>query len=46
LEGQKARGYRTAYFLWSDDQTAAQLYDRFGFRLFRRYALMKKSLAE
>lgn len=46
LEGQKARGYRTAYFLWSDDNTAAQLYDRFGFKVFRRYALMKKALAE
>lgn len=46
LEGQKARGYRHSYFLWSDDNTAAQLYDRFGFQIFRRYALMKKSLAE
>jgi mycothiol synthase len=44
LEGQKARGYRTAYFLWSDDTTAAQLYNRFGFQVFRRYALMKKVL--
>jgi len=46
LEGQRARGYRTSYFLWSDDNTAAQLYHRFGFQVFRRYALMKKRLPQ
>jgi mycothiol synthase len=44
LQAQRLAGYRTAWFLWSDDKTAARLYTAAGFREVRRFALMKKEL--
>lgn len=44
LEAQRLAGYRASWFLWSDDPTAAKIYDRAGFREVRRYALMRKDL--
>jgi len=44
LIAQRNNGYRTAFFLWSDDKTAARLYTAAGFREVRRFALMKKEL--
>jgi len=44
LIAQRAAGFRTAWFLWSDDKTAAKLYTAAGFREVRRFALLKKTL--
>lgn len=44
LEAQRLAGYRAAWFLWSDDPTAAKIYERAGFREVRRYAFMRKDL--
>ncbi len=44
LEAQRAAGFRCAWFLWSDDATAARIYDGAGFRQTRRFALMRKDL--
>lgn len=44
LRAQQEAGLRTAWFLWSDDRTAARLYNDAGFRIVRRFALLKKSL--
>lgn len=44
LHAQRAAGYKTAWFLWSDDKTAARLYTAAGFREVRRFALLRKVL--
>jgi GNAT superfamily N-acetyltransferase len=44
LQAQREAGFRTAWFLWSDDKTAARLYTGAGFKETRRFALLKKSL--
>ena len=44
LRAQREAGYRSAWFLWSDDKTAERLYNAAGFRETRRFALMKKPL--
>ena len=44
LKAQRLAGFRTAWFLWSDDQTAKKIYSAAGFREVRRFALMKKTL--
>lgn len=44
LHAQHRAEFETAWFLWSDDATAARLYDGAGFRVVRRFALMKKTL--
>ena len=45
LNAQRLAGFRTAWFLWSDDKTAARLYNAVGFREVRRFALLRKELA-
>jgi mycothiol synthase len=44
LNAQRAAGLRSAWFLWSDDKTAARLYSAAGFQEVRRFALLKKEL--
>lgn len=44
LQAQREAGHRVAWFLWSDDKTAARLYTAAGFREVRRFALLKKEL--
>lgn len=44
LQAQRLAGFRTAWFLWSDDKTAARIYSAAGFREVRRFALLKKEL--
>jgi mycothiol synthase len=44
LQAQRDAGLRTAWFLWSDDKTAERLYDAAGFKIVRRFALLKKEL--
>ena len=44
LQAQREAGFRTAWFLWSDDKTAERLYNGAGFREVRRFALLKKGL--
>lgn len=44
LEAQRALGFRTAWFLWSDDKTAQKLYHAAGFKEVRRFALLRKDL--
>lgn len=44
LQAQREAGFRAAWFLWSDDKTAARIYNGAGFKETRRFALMKKSL--
>jgi GNAT superfamily N-acetyltransferase len=44
LAAQREAGYRSAWFLWSDDKTAERLYNAAGFKETRRFALMKKTL--
>ncbi|MCW5941413.1 MAG: GNAT family N-acetyltransferase [Fimbriimonadaceae bacterium] len=44
LRAQQRAGYRTAWFLWSDDRTAERIYNGAGFRESRRFVLMKKDL--
>ena len=44
LRAQREAGFRTAWFLWSDDKTAQRLYNGAGFKETRRFALMKKTL--
>ena len=45
LQAQRDAGFRTSWFLWSDDKTAERIYNVAGFKEVRRFALMKKSLA-
>ncbi len=44
LRAQRDLGFRTAWFLWSDDKTAQRLYNAAGFKVVRRFALLKKEL--
>lgn len=44
LEAQRDSGFRAAWFLWSDDKTAARIYNNAGFRETRRFALLRKDL--
>jgi len=44
LTAQRNAGFRTAWFLWSDDKTAARLYNVAGFKEVRRFALVRKEL--
>ena len=44
LEAQRTAGFRCAWFLWSDDKTAARLYNGAGFKETRRFALLRKEL--
>jgi len=44
LQAQREAGFRTAWFLWSDDKTADRIYNVAGFKETRRFALMKKTL--
>jgi ribosomal protein S18 acetylase RimI-like enzyme len=44
LRAMRDQGYRTAWFLWSDDRTARRLYDAAGFREVRRFAVLRKEL--
>jgi len=44
LQAQREAGYRTAWFLWSDEKTAERLYNAAGFKLARTFALLKKDL--
>jgi GNAT superfamily N-acetyltransferase len=44
LKAQKEAGYRAAWFLWSDDKTAARIYSGAGFKEVRRFALLKKEI--
>jgi mycothiol synthase len=44
LLAQRDAGFRAAWFLWSDDKTAAKLYNGAGFREVRRFALLRKEL--
>ncbi|MCX7799147.1 MAG: GNAT family N-acetyltransferase [Fimbriimonadales bacterium] len=44
LHAQKARGLRCSWFLWSDDPTAARLYEAAGFEEIRRFSYLKKEL--
>jgi hypothetical protein len=45
LIAQRDAGFRTAWFLWSDDKTAARLYTDAGFKPIRRFALLRKSFS-
>jgi predicted GNAT family acetyltransferase len=38
-------GLHTAFFMWSDDQTAERLYHAAGFVETRRFALLRKELS-
>ena len=44
LQAQREVGFRSAWFLWSDDKTATRLYNGAGFKEVRRFALLKKSI--
>jgi mycothiol synthase len=44
LEAIRGKGFRVAWFLWSDDTTAKRLYHAAGFREVRRFALLRKEL--
>jgi len=44
LGAQRDHGCRVAWFLWSDDKTAARIYTAAGFKEVRRFALMRKEL--
>jgi mycothiol synthase len=45
LLAQRDAGFRAAWFLWSDDKTAAKLYNGAGFKEVRRFALLRKELS-
>ncbi len=44
LKAQRESGLRTAWFLWSDDKTADRLYNEAGFKIARRFALLRKEI--
>ncbi|MCS7032914.1 MAG: GNAT family N-acetyltransferase [Phycisphaerae bacterium] len=46
LNAQRGAGHSTAYFLWSDDSTAARLYRGAGFVEVRRFSILRKMLVE
>lgn len=45
LKAQQEAGYRTSWFMWSDDRTAERIYKPAGFREVRRFAILRKELA-
>jgi mycothiol synthase len=45
LAAMREQGFRTAWFLWSDDATARRLYHHAGFQERRRFAVLRKELA-
>lgn len=45
LGAMRRSGFHVAWFLWSDDRTAARLYAGAGFRVKRRFAVLKKEIA-
>jgi GNAT superfamily N-acetyltransferase len=44
LAAMRERGFRAAWFLWSDDATARRLYHSAGFEERRRFAVLRKEL--
>ncbi|MCA1596776.1 MAG: GNAT family N-acetyltransferase [Chloroflexi bacterium] len=46
LGAMRHNGFRTAWFLWSDDRTARRLYDSASFREVRRFAVLRKDLSQ
>jgi mycothiol synthase len=44
LRAQREQNLRTSWFLWSDDTTAARLYQPAGFTEIRRFAILKKTI--
>jgi mycothiol synthase len=44
LAAMREAGFRTAWFLWSDDATARRLYHAAGFTERRRFAVLRKEL--
>ncbi len=44
LEGMRTRGHQTAWFLWTNDETAKRLYRPAGFKRTRRFSILKKLL--
>jgi ribosomal protein S18 acetylase RimI-like enzyme len=46
LDAMRRHGFRSAWFLWSDDATARRLYDAAGFRERRRFAVLRKEFSE
>jgi ribosomal protein S18 acetylase RimI-like enzyme len=44
LAAMRRRGFRAAWFLWSDDRTARRLYDSAGFVEVRRFVVLRKEL--
>lgn len=45
LRAMREAGFRTAWFLWSDDATMRRLYDAAGFKERRRFAVLRKELS-
>ncbi len=43
LENMRKKGVHRAFFLWTDSR-AARLYERFGFRVTRRFTVMRRAL--
>jgi ribosomal protein S18 acetylase RimI-like enzyme len=46
LAAMREQGFRTAWFLWSDDATARRLYQAAGFQERRRFAVLRKEWTE
>jgi ribosomal protein S18 acetylase RimI-like enzyme len=44
LGAMREQGFRTAWFLWTNDATARRLYDVAGFQERRRFAVLRKEL--
>jgi len=45
LVGQRDAGFRTAWFLWSEERTAERLYHAFGFQTIRKFRIYSKELS-
>lgn len=45
LDAMRAQGLHNAWFMWSDDRTAARLYSEAGFVESRRFAVLTRDLA-
>jgi ribosomal protein S18 acetylase RimI-like enzyme len=46
LAAMREQGFRTAWFLWSDDATARRLYHAAGFQERRRFAVLRKEWSQ
>jgi GNAT superfamily N-acetyltransferase len=44
LAAMRLQGLHTAWFLWTDERTARRLYEGAGFRVSRRFAVLRKEL--